>query len=73
MAREDLEAYRARWRTVEAYLRAELRSATPEAKLHQLWSLMQSVDAMGLTAALADDGPVWQRWSRLRSRLGRRP
>ena len=70
MTAEEIADYRTRWRKVAARGQEELRAMTVEQKLQQLSALMFSVDAMGWREALSDDRPVWDRWQRLRRRLG---
>ncbi len=72
MTRDELLAYKDRWRLVEAREIDELRAASPEHKLRQVAALMASVDAMGWRKGLADDLPVYKTWQRLRERLGSR-
>lgn len=72
MLRDELLAHQDRWRLVEAREIEELRSASVEHKLTQVAALMASVDAFRWREGLADDRPVWDRWQRLRERLGSR-
>lgn len=72
MTRDELLAYKQRWRLVEVREIEELRAASPEHKLRQVAALMASVDAMGWREKLADDLPVWMRWQKLRERLANR-
>ena len=58
MTRDELLAFKQRWRLVEGREIEELRAATPEHKLRQVAALMASVDVMGWREKLADDLPV---------------
>jgi hypothetical protein len=69
MTRDELLAFKQRWRLVEGREIEELRAATPEHKLRQVAALMASVDVMGWREKLADELPVWMRWQKLRERL----
>ena len=68
---EALE-YIGRYRSVNQFEIAELRSASVEDKLKQTAALMASVDQMGWTQALADEeAEVRERWLRLKRAYGR--
>ncbi len=71
LTREQAQAFRARWRRVNAAEIEELRQTPPEIKLAQLESLLRSVDALGWTRGLeAEEQEVRRRWQRLRQAAG---
>ena len=68
---EALE-YVARYKVVNEFEIAELRSTSIELKLEQTAALMAAVDQMGLSQALADEeAEVRERWLRLKRAYGR--
>ncbi len=63
----EAQAFRARWETVNAAEREELRATPMVHKLRQLASLMASVKSLGWTTALAaEEAEVRDRWNQLR-------
>ena len=71
ITRAEAEAFRARWRVVNAAEREELISTPVMYKLLHLASLMASAGPMGWTETLAaEEAEVRDRWLRLRKVLG---
>ncbi len=69
MTREEGRQYKARWETLHAMERSELRAMSPEAKLQQTAALMRSIDTMGWREALErEDWAGHERWNALRER-----
>jgi hypothetical protein len=72
MTKEDLLAYKERYRAVNALEIEHLRSMTLEQKFEQAAALMESVDSMGWAEALAaDDDQAREWWIRLKEAYSR--
>ena len=63
--RDEARAWLARWKEVNAFTAAEDRAMTPEEKLRQLQSLMQSADLFDWTRPNAEDEVARKLWMRL--------
>jgi hypothetical protein len=67
MTREEAIQYKARYEAVNAFEIEELRSMSLEQKLEQTSALMDSVEQMGWSQAMADEETqVRERWLRLK-------
>ncbi|MBI2941071.1 MAG: hypothetical protein HYY04_11605 [Chloroflexi bacterium] len=71
MTKAEAEAFKARWKAVNAAEIEELRATPPERKLRQLASLMATARALGWDEALAaEEAEVRERWIKLKRVLG---
>ena len=71
MNKSEAQEYVARYKIVNEFEIAELRSMSIEVKLEQTNALMAVVNQMGWTQALADEeAEVRERWLRLKRAYG---
>jgi hypothetical protein len=71
MTREGARAWKARWKLVNDFERAELRMTPPSVKLRQFLALLAMAKQFGWTESLAEgEGEVRERWQKLRKAYG---
>ena len=71
MTPQDAQAWRDRWRAVNAHRAAEVRAMSPEEKLRQLAELMSTqVSAESIKKREAEVTKIRQRWFKLRKAYG---
>ena len=63
---EDMRAYQARWKEVEAVIAEERRSAPLELRWRQLNAIFGMVRALGLVQPDQSEAEVYARWARLK-------
>ena len=69
--KEAVQAWKKRWELVNEREIEELRRATPDEKLAQLWTLMMVAREMGWDEKLRDEEePVRAMWIKLRKEHG---
>jgi transcriptional regulator with XRE-family HTH domain len=67
LTREEAQAFKQRWKVVNAAEKEELASTPMAHKFRQLAALMTSAEELGWTEALAaEESQVRDRWTRLR-------
>ena len=69
---DEANAYRERWRAVEAVLQEERRRATPEMRWRQLNTIVAMARALGLATLNTSEAGVHARWALLRQRMANR-
>lgn len=70
---EDLIAYRARWKAVEAVQRAERRSASYELRWRQLNTAYGIAKSLGLLQPDPSEAEVFERWAKLKEEAVSQP
>jgi hypothetical protein len=73
MTKEEAQAWRERWRAVNAFEREETRRKSRELRLQECMELSGWARAMGWLGTRRDgQEQVWERWRRLKEHYARR-